>query len=881
MEFTTTPSSLNSRKDLADYIGLPLGELNNILYAGNRSRFYKVKMIPKASGGERKLHAISGELKSLQRMALDKLQTDYPPSPRAHGFVPERSIITNARHHTNKKLVIKLDLLDFFPTIHYGRVVGMFQKHPFSFGYEVAKTLAQISCLSQEEAGILPQGGAMSPYIANVICRRMDKRLASVARNHRCNFTRYADDLTFSTNDVRRLEIPQLITEVSGIVESEGFKVNSEKTRVLRPSDRQIVTGIVVNDGLNVPRKYINSLRAILHNMEKEGIEQQLVKGKLFGANNPKISRLEFELVGEGYRLGSRAYSKDEAVDLFLRHLLGRFAFVGQVVNANGQQERQIKFKRVILYKRLLKRFHNCVIDPRNNGLGNGPKKCARAIVRMMKKYTSFDQESEWNRRIKEVRKSKLESWQQSGDGRRVCKTLDRINNLSDLKVFLENESKRDIRYWWVCGRDFETDKEQALKYASYPPVDYKLTRQILCGIKNTQGQNLGVLTHYGDDGHANTPAKLLEVLAENYEPYYYWLPIRLRAIIDPVSYALRDIVLQDGENVSLDIFGDIRLEPVIKTLKLETRLSNSDRAADGTYIYQLLKDAHEAGQRQANRKEIKSLSLVMHQKMPGKQYTVVPSLRAALIDIFHSMYANSESDGISVDTRITQRRCFQIRVTGPLHHPLLFRPSRNFAHGKLSRAARELFGIAGYWICSTFEDGREYRIDMLTGKAALISNEHKLSFSHIIVFPNDNDEIDESIHGVEVIDSVPENAPQRKIRVLLIDNNDQRRDENVKRWRTLKNVDIKAVARIDRASYEKLDLDLVLIHESNPEVETNELVFDDQTRIIVFSGGNKTEDCVTHEGLFFVSSIFLQKNLAKLIEKIVVEGQKDCVDLS
>jgi retron-type reverse transcriptase len=551
---------IDSRRDLARYIGVPLRFVADVLYEADRSRFYTVKTIPKASGGTRTLHAVSGKLKQVQRNALDKLQRDFPPSDRAHGFVPGRSIITNATPHRRKKVVVKLDIVEFFPSIRFARFFGMFQAPPFRFGREAAMTLAQLACVP-EHNGPLPQGGVLSPYVANVICRRMDQRLASIAREHRCSFTRYADDLTFSTNDVNRLDTERLIARVREAVEGEGFAINAAKTRVLRRSDRQIVTGIVVNDGLNVSRKYLRSLRAILHNIEKEGIAAQLIKEG--GLKDRRASRLELKPDGDGYRHGNRTLTKEQAVERFLQHLVGRFAFVGQVVNAEGQDNQQVRYRRVVLYKRLLKRFHSCVRSTAEVDLGEGPKHCERAIHSLMKRYASFDQESEWYRRAKDRRESELARWRESRAGQKIPAALIRITTLKEMCSFVEKEAQSDVRYWLECGANLEDLKSKIGEYASYPAPNRDKTRQVTGGFADTR--DLGGLTHQGE--HA-TPASLLQVLLRRYEPHYYKLPNALRKLIDPMSAALRDIVLQDGEGVLLNLFGDPRLEPVVMKLK-------------------------------------------------------------------------------------------------------------------------------------------------------------------------------------------------------------------------------------------------------------------------------------------------------------------------
>ncbi|MCF7983069.1 MAG: reverse transcriptase family protein [Thiohalocapsa sp.] len=865
---------IDSRRDLARYIGIPLRHLADVLYEADRSRFYTVKTIPKASGGTRTLHAVSGKLKDVQRKALDKLQRKFPPSDRAHGFVPGRSIITNAIPHRRKKLVVKLDIVDFFPSIRVARVFGMFQAPPFRFGREAAMTLAQLACVP-EHNGPLPQGGVLSPYVANVICRRMDQRLASIARQHRCNFTRYADDLTFSTNDANRLDADRLIAKVREVVEGEGFAINDAKTRVLRQSDRQIVTGIVVNDGLNVTRRYLRSLRAILHNMEKEGIEAQLIKGS--GLKDRRASRLELVPDGDGYRLGNHKLTKEQAVERFLQHLVGRFAFVGQVVNAEGQDNQQIRYRRVVLYKRLLNRFRRSVRSAVHAGLGDGPKHCERAIRSLMERYASVEQESEWYRRAKERRESELERWRESKEGRRISAALARTTNASELCRFVQKEAKSDVRYWPVnCGDNPEALRVRVEENARYPSLNRGTTRQVVNGFKDTS--DLGGLTHRGDA----TPASLLQILLDRYEPHYYELPNALRKLVDPMSAALRDIVLQDGEDVSLDLFKDPRLDRHVKQLKEGTRLiAPGSKKDEGKPITELLTDAYEKGLERAEKKPGTSVPwkdrfISPHQAI----YTVVPALWISLVDIFHSIGIHSEHREIEVETYITEQGCFQIRISDANSSGLEIPPARDFAHGKIRHAAFELFAIAGYWIFTRFEDGAVHRVDMLTGKTARATDARYPGFTHLIVLPNEKGFIEEPSVGDAATGSDSAATPRRTVRVLIIDNNEQRRNDNVQCWSSLPDVELDAVAQIDRESYRCRELDLVLVHESNPESEWIHQDVEDRWPVVFFSGNN-TLDCEVHEGRWFVSPVFLREHFGKLVDKIVHEGGKDCVGLS
>ncbi len=659
------------------------------------------------------------------------------------------------------------------------------------------------------------------------------------------------------------------------MVEGEGFVINIAKTRVLRSSDRQIVTGIVVNDGLNVTRKYLRSLRAILHNIENEGIEAQLIKDG--GLKDRRASRLELQPDGDGYLLGKHKLTKEEAVERFLQHLVGRFAFVGQVVNAQGQETQQVRYRRVVLYRRLLKRLHSCVRRATDGSVGEGPKRCERAILRLMKRYASYEQQSEWLRRARERRTSEVERWRETWEGKKVRAALERITTLPELRQFVEKQAQSDVRYWRLtCVNDFEDLKKQAEKYAQFPaPCPHK-TRQVLQGFKETR--DLGALTHQGPDA---TPARLLEILLERYEPHYYWLPNSLRKIIDSMSGALRDFVLQEGEGVALDLFGDPRLEPVTKNLKMGTRLFASGPEGDGTPFEKLLKDSFEEGLSRAEKKPLKSVPWKNHLKDPRQAiYSVIPALWSSLVDIFHSMYSHSEKGKLEVETSITKQGCFQIRISDPDSDGLEVSPGRDFAHGKLRRAAFELFTIAGYWIFARFEDGAMHRVDMLTGKTVRATDVRYPGFTHLIVLPNEKGFIGVPSVGDTATGSDLAGAQRRTVRVLIIDNNERRRNDNVLRWRALPDVELDAVEKIDRESYTSRALDLVLVHESNPESDWIAEDQEDRWPVVFFSGNN-TVDCEVHEGHWYVSPAFLSVSFEKLVEKIVREGGRDCVGLS
>jgi RNA-directed DNA polymerase len=259
-----------------------------LLASDQRGGPYARFTIPKRGGGERLICAPRKQLRWVQRQILDRILARVPTHPAAHGFVAGRSTVTNAEKHRGAALLLKFDLTDFFPTIHYHRVVGLFASLGYyvgdgRFGTEddarrVAPTLARLCCYAPRpeawDGVVLPQGAPTSPAISNLVCRRLDARLEGLARRSQGTFTRYADDLTFSFKDAPP-DLGRFRWWVDQVCHQEGFFVNQAKFRVIRASQRQLVTGIVVNDELHIPREERRRFRAVLHNCRRHGLASQ------------------------------------------------------------------------------------------------------------------------------------------------------------------------------------------------------------------------------------------------------------------------------------------------------------------------------------------------------------------------------------------------------------------------------------------------------------------------------------------------------------------------------------------------------------------------------------------------------------------------------
>ncbi len=265
---------------------------------------YRHFVIPKRNGGVREITAPRNMLKSLQTVIARMLQDFYEPSSAVTGFVPGRSVMNNALKHVRKNYVYNADLKDFFPGIDRKRVASALRRFPFSFGREAALLLSGICCahadlarngndilneiryyLRQDrgrkkledfvsmEPATLPQGAPSSPILSNIVCIRLDRRLAGLAKRYEVTYSRYADDITFSSNHNVFREGYPFLKEFRKIIADEGFTLNESKLRLQEKGQRQEVTGLVVNKKVNVCRKYVRSIGSILHIWERYGVD--------------------------------------------------------------------------------------------------------------------------------------------------------------------------------------------------------------------------------------------------------------------------------------------------------------------------------------------------------------------------------------------------------------------------------------------------------------------------------------------------------------------------------------------------------------------------------------------------------------------------------
>ena len=273
----TIPAELTNEAALLAYLGLAPPELRKIWYY--RGRMYQHFSIAKSSNKVRMINAPDERLKFLQRKLAHKLTELYRPRKPVHGFVAKRSIKTNAVAHLHRRFVVNIDITDFFPTISENRVKGMLS----SLGIEtrVTEIIARICCNN----GHLPQGAPSSPVLSNMICFCLDKKLMGIAKEARCIYTRYADDITFSSHQpptslfaatlppAGRFSPDLFAPKLRDVFLQNGFAINPDKAHYADRHSRRIVTGLKVNELLNVDRRYVRNIRAALHSIETLGVK--------------------------------------------------------------------------------------------------------------------------------------------------------------------------------------------------------------------------------------------------------------------------------------------------------------------------------------------------------------------------------------------------------------------------------------------------------------------------------------------------------------------------------------------------------------------------------------------------------------------------------
>ena len=265
----------------------------------SRLQHYHYRWVQKRSGGWRLIEIPKERLRLMQRQILRQILDRAPAHAAAHGFRRAHSCVTHAALHIGQRVVIRMDLKDFFPSIPASRIEALFVK--LGYSATVAAILGRL-CVNRVPAGAfrdartggsllwierqalksphLPQGSPCSPALANLCAYRLDIRLEALAQALGARYSRYADDLVFSGGQELERALDRFHVQVAAIALEEGFKINTRKTRMMRKGVRQQVTGIMVNRHANIARDDYDRLKAILTNCVRHGPQSQNREGR-------------------------------------------------------------------------------------------------------------------------------------------------------------------------------------------------------------------------------------------------------------------------------------------------------------------------------------------------------------------------------------------------------------------------------------------------------------------------------------------------------------------------------------------------------------------------------------------------------------------------
>ncbi|MEI6487741.1 MAG: reverse transcriptase family protein [Bacteroidota bacterium] len=325
--------SLKSANELSKLLMCYFPEFIGVI---KNASYFEFK-IPKKKKGYRTIESPNLQLRELQKRLNSFLQALYCiiKPEAAYGFVlsyqedaKPHTIISNAKNHLNKKYVLNIDLKDFFHSISAIQVREFFKKHPYNFNDDLATCLALICCYK----GRLPMGAPTSPVVSNLICIPLDKQLMAIAQEHKLTYTRYADDMTFSSNENISDEA---ITQIKASITAFGFQLNEKKFRMQSKFRQQTVTGIKVNAKTNVDRKYVRNIRATIHDIKLNGLEAATQKHYVLKEVDKKLMQSLLQKIEGKINFVGQVKGKDDGV---YRGLLQQSKEVGMFRMGSGKR---------------------------------------------------------------------------------------------------------------------------------------------------------------------------------------------------------------------------------------------------------------------------------------------------------------------------------------------------------------------------------------------------------------------------------------------------------------------------------------------------------------------------------------------------------------
>ncbi|MBS1646734.1 MAG: RNA-directed DNA polymerase [Bacteroidetes bacterium] len=321
--------STETPTELCTFLKTPFFQLEEII----NNPIYKQYEIKKKRGGNRQIYSPEKKLKAIQRRLNYFLQAYYlwiRPN-EVFGFVVNPhyqgtfcNIVENAKPHTGKKHILNMDLKDFFPSISASRIKSVFASSYFNFSEQIATALALLTTYE----GKLPIGAPTSPVISNFVCFQLDADLKNFCETTGLQFTRYADDLTFSSN---LLISNETVLDIINLIKKNGFEINEKKLRLKSSNRKQTVTGLTVNERVNIDRKLLKKVRAMLHDLTTNGIDVAAKRHFNWSGETDAKQRSKFIHRLEGYiHFVGQVRGKNDAVYTKLKQPLDKFSATQQ-----------------------------------------------------------------------------------------------------------------------------------------------------------------------------------------------------------------------------------------------------------------------------------------------------------------------------------------------------------------------------------------------------------------------------------------------------------------------------------------------------------------------------------------------------------------------
>lgn len=681
--------------------------IRKIQPSGQRASMYETFELPKRRGGTRTISSPNQPIQFLQHSFLRVCTYLFPRHDCVHGFERGRSHISNAAQHVDKEWVYSLDIENFFPTIHWGRVYGMLQTHPVHASSDVARILVNL-CTND---GCLPQGAPTSPILSNLLCRKLDSRLFRWARENGYAYTRYADDLTFSTNQGRFAEGDRAF--IKEILADEGFSVNEEKERLMPSHTRQMVTGLIVNEKLNLPSEFLRGLRALLHNVEQHGWYSQAQRQKwLFDSKEDWLRYRAQKLSLDEFQELNRKQSQEKLLvnpNALMPKVRDLFSRADQ---ADGDEATKLRRKALEKFKRVVHGRIDYVRQVRGQEDG-----LYKHLYGWYGYLAGFD--NEVSGKYRKIRAEVLES--DPSYSKRVGKYqsfASEVEDLSldDLKEKVDNLAGKTVEFAWIDDTQAEAEYRNQVRKVAYSALTSPLvTARFFRFFRKRDGYFRGLL-HSRDVSDDRPTREMLNEAEAIFRVYKTHLPNRLASDVEDYLGACRKKIREFEDWHPFDD-GDF-LKNKVRPFKRQTRFEDG---GDGAELIGSLTDKIKEVERE-----------YVSQNEPGLQYdlpsdellfhTHTPSVIRGVRLIAESMLTNSMQGSPHLQIKLTPQRLPEAEDLNAVKLSFLdrdgeipgFQDLAQLFGGKLRPALRCLRGLCNWRLSFPVDRGQPLEIDVM-----------------------------------------------------------------------------------------------------------------------------------------------------------------------